>query len=131
MSTTAPLTAGSLNHRKVTVAGYIHTHYKEAFTVSDLADRFSISHGHLTRLFKLFYGITPVEYMIEARINMAKKLIQTRPELRIKEIAALVGGTAPPAAPRPAPVDSGLRPAPAPVLACLGGLRRRPAARRR
>lgn len=73
------------------VAEYINVHYSEALTVSNLADRFAISHSQLTRLFKHFFGLTPIEYIIDTRIKIAKKLFQTQPELRIKEIAALVG----------------------------------------
>lgn len=73
------------------VAAFIREHYSDQVTIASLADRFSISHGHLTRLFKAHYNTTPVEYLIQTRMTEAKRLLQTRPDLKIKQIASLVG----------------------------------------
>nr|WP_244092470.1 helix-turn-helix transcriptional regulator [Blautia obeum] len=44
-------------------------------------------------MFKAEYNITPSRYVGELRLNMAKNLMQNNPELRVKDVAELVGFT--------------------------------------
>ncbi len=73
------------------VADHIRKHYKNALTISDLAEQFSISHSQLTRQFKQYFGMTPSEYLIETRMDIAKKMMQTKPDLKVKDISVMIG----------------------------------------
>ncbi|MBU8918360.1 bifunctional transcriptional activator/DNA repair enzyme AdaA [Neobacillus sp. 114] len=72
------------------VTDYIDTHYSEKLTLETLAE---VSHGspfHLHRTFKKITGITPVEYILQIRINAAKNLL-LQSDRAIVEIAKMVG----------------------------------------
>lgn len=56
--------------------------------VSDVAEIVGLSPAHFTRLFQERIGMSPMKYMIEVKMNYAKRLLLER-DLSIKEIAAL------------------------------------------
>ena len=69
---------------------YIHMHYEEPISLSDIAENVSVSQYHLSRLFKKECGFSPYEFIIITRINRAKHLLKTT-DLPIKIIAQNVG----------------------------------------
>lgn len=71
---------------------YISTNSDKNITLDELAKRASFSPYYFTRLFKKETGYTPHEYIILARINMAKYLLKAT-EFTIKEIAFRCGYT--------------------------------------
>lgn len=58
--------------------------------LSDLSHGYSCSRDHLVRLFKKHCGVTPGEYMIRARIDRAKQLLQI-PGMSVKQVALDLG----------------------------------------
>lgn len=54
---------------------YIDTHYFEMLNASTLAALLSLSTKHINTIFKEAYQITPVQYLIKVRIELAKKLL--------------------------------------------------------
>jgi len=56
-------------------------------------DLFNLNEKYISTLFKAEYNITPSRYVGELRLNMAKNLMQNNPELRVKDVAELVGFT--------------------------------------
>lgn len=56
-------------------AEYMRTHYDEKIKIEDLAKDEFISVYYFIRLFKKFYGVSPYEYLVKHRINMAKEQI--------------------------------------------------------
>lgn len=69
---------------------YIEQHYSENITVAKLAELGYVSASCFNRKFKKETGITPIEYLIEIRINRAKILLR-RKGLTITEIAMQCG----------------------------------------
>ena len=69
---------------------YIEQHYMEAITVERLADLGYMSKTTFNRRFKNEIGITPIEYLIEVRIKMAKLMLK-RKENAITDIALRCG----------------------------------------
>jgi AraC-like DNA-binding protein len=74
------------------VANYIEKSYYSKITISDIAQNFHISRNYLYTLFKQEYGVSPQDYLISYRIEMAKKLLKnTRTQLSINEVATSTG----------------------------------------
>lgn len=65
-------------------------HPEHPFSLPEMAERCGCSVNHLLRLFQRAYGCTPHRKLIECRMKRAAGLL-FRPELSIKEIAALSG----------------------------------------
>jgi len=55
---------------------FIDIHYAEPIDLDLVASKAYLSKFHFLRLFKLFYGRTPNQYLIGVRINKAKQLLQ-------------------------------------------------------
>lgn len=70
---------------------YLENRYMENVTLTELAERFGLNPSYLGRVYKRKYGQSPIDYLIQIRIDRAKKLIRERPRLLFKEIAEMVG----------------------------------------
>ena len=82
---------GSQASRTVRMAmAYIHEHYAESITRSELAGYLSVSDRYLTRCFHQELAITPVTYLNRYRIRKARELIEKR-IYSITEVAQMVG----------------------------------------
>ena len=62
---------------------------QQPVTVSVVADVIGLSPAHFTRLFQNKIGIAPVKYIIEVKMNYAKKMLAQQ-DISIKEIARLL-----------------------------------------
>lgn len=69
---------------------YIHDHYKEKLTLSDIANYLKISSGHLSSTFSRYMNQTVSDYIAEVKIEQAKELIESGQYL-IYEIADQLG----------------------------------------
>ena len=70
---------------------FIRTNIDRHVTLTSLAETFSISRGHLARQFRQEIGMTVHEYILSERLAEAKRLIITRRDLSITDIALSVG----------------------------------------
>lgn len=61
----------------VSAKKYLDTHFQESIDLDLLARISGTSKYHLLRLFKHYFGITPRQYLINKRIEQAKRLLQT------------------------------------------------------
>lgn len=80
----------SSNYSIARAEHYIEQHYGETLTVSTLANLGNLSVSSFHRMFKKELGITPKEYIIEIRIEKAKKLLR-RTNHSLTDIALLCG----------------------------------------
>ncbi len=69
---------------------YIEQHFNRGITVGELAELGNMSRSTFNRIFKKEMSITPIEYLIQTRIEQAKKFLR-RGELPITEIAMRCG----------------------------------------
>jgi len=53
----------------------IEAHYYQPFSLEALAAKMGISSRYVNEIFKEQYGMTPVRYLAEVRVNLAKKLL--------------------------------------------------------
>lgn len=72
------------------IASYIADQLPASMTVKQLADRFHISAGHLSVLFKKETGQTISDFVKSLRMNKAKELLQD-PTIRIYEVSERIG----------------------------------------
>lgn len=69
---------------------YIHEHIAEGFSLETLASVVGISQFHFARMFKQSTGLTPHQYLVEQRLEKAKKLLVTS-DLTISDVAYYCG----------------------------------------
>lgn len=72
------------------VVQYLQTNYAEYINFTQIASDYSFSASYLTKIFKDYTGTTPIKYLIDYRIKIAKKLLLDT-DLTIKEIAEKTG----------------------------------------
>ena len=82
---------GSQASRTVRQAmAYIHEHYADLISRTELAVHLAVSDRYLTRCFHQEMGITPVTYLNRYRIRKARELLEKR-TFSITEVAQMVG----------------------------------------
>lgn len=69
---------------------YIRTNYRTITSVEQIAAELYISAGYAKNMFKKHTGQTIFDYLIETRINEAKKLL-ANPDVKVYEVSELVG----------------------------------------
>ncbi len=77
-----------------TVIEHIHSHIDEKLTIADMADVAGMSPSSFSRTFKKEVGIPPAEYLIQIRLDRAKKLLLAG-DKSITEIALECGFNSP------------------------------------
>jgi AraC family cel operon transcriptional repressor len=65
--------ANSLRAEKI--REYIDTHYFERLSAKDIADKLGVGIRQVNNIFKEQYGTTPMQYLAEVRIDVAKRLL--------------------------------------------------------
>ena len=69
---------------------YVHTHYAESISRSDVAKHVGLSERHLDRCFRQEVGVTPIAYLNRYRVKQAKDLLAAG-DKSITEVAMEVG----------------------------------------
>ncbi|NQX62608.1 AraC family transcriptional regulator [Paenibacillus qinlingensis] len=72
------------------VLSYLIGHHQEPLLIEDLVTRFPVSRSQLFTLFKETTGTTIKQFLIEYRLNKAKRLL-VETDLAISEVSAAVG----------------------------------------
>lgn len=72
------------------IIGYMGEHVAEPLPIEQLASRVCVTPYHFIRLFKEETGLTPHQYLIRLRIDLAKYLLKTT-HLPLKDIAERTG----------------------------------------
>lgn len=71
---------------------YLQDHYHEDLKLRDLAGRAHMSVSHFARLFKQYTGMPPHEYLVNYRVNEAKKMLRGS-GMSLAELAYQLGFT--------------------------------------
>jgi AraC-like DNA-binding protein len=69
---------------------FLHEHYAEPLTRSDIARYVGLDEDYLTHCFRQELGVTPISYLNRYRVNQAKQLL-TQTDKPITVIALDVG----------------------------------------
>ncbi len=72
------------------VKNYINTHYRENITLDRLADLTFLNKYYLSHEFKKYTGQSPIEYLLNKRLEQSKKLLATT-DISISQVSSIVG----------------------------------------
>jgi AraC family transcriptional regulator len=73
------------------VLDYIHDNLGQSLSLAELAGIANLSSSRFTRVFRQEMGVSPHQYILQARIERAKHLLQSKRNLSIGNIAYQVG----------------------------------------
>ena len=71
------------------IRAYLDANVYSDISLETVSENFGVTKMHIIRVFKNQYGITPMQYLIDKKISIAKSLL-TGTVMPIKEIAALL-----------------------------------------
>lgn len=72
------------------IVQYLQTNYAKDINFTQIASDYNFSASYLTKIFKEYAGISPIKYLIDYRIKVAKNLLRDT-NLTVKEIAEKTG----------------------------------------
>lgn len=79
------------NELAARILSHLHEHYGDSgMSLNELADRFGISQGHLSKIFKEYAGVNFVDCLIAVRMDAARTLL-LESELTVNQIAERSG----------------------------------------
>jgi AraC-like DNA-binding protein len=70
---------------------HIEKNLSEPITLHGICDEFGVSQPYLSRIFRKYKNMSFVEFITNARINEAKRLMLENRDMHLKDIAAIVG----------------------------------------
>ena len=70
---------------------YFNEHYQEKISLDQIAKNMYLSTFYLSKIFKSEIGESPINYLIELRMEKARDLLLNEPQLSIQSIASNVG----------------------------------------
>ena len=74
-----------------TVILFIDEHFTEKISLSDLAKQCSMSDNHFSYVFKSVFNITPSEYIISKRLELAIQFLVSNPDMNMLDVAFRCG----------------------------------------
>ncbi|MBQ4145231.1 MAG: AraC family transcriptional regulator [Clostridia bacterium] len=75
----------------VPVIEMLKERYTEDISLADMAEVIGVTTNHLCRLFQQVYSTTPLKYLTHLRLNMAKQLLSSSNNMKIRDIAEKSG----------------------------------------
>jgi signal transduction histidine kinase/DNA-binding LacI/PurR family transcriptional regulator/DNA-binding response OmpR family regulator len=81
---------GETHQTVLKAMAYMHAHYAESISRSDVAKHVGLSERHLDRCFRQEVGVTPIAYLNRYRVKQAKALLEAG-DKSITEVAMEVG----------------------------------------
>lgn len=77
--------------RLMPVINYMELNYSNDLSLNELGETIGVSSHYLCKLFKSGFGISPFHYLIRLRLQAAKELLLSKPDMKVKDIAEAVG----------------------------------------
>lgn len=74
-----------------TAVSYIEQHYMEDISVIHLADKLQVTPNYFSKVFHEQTGQTFSTYITQVRIEHAKQILLTRPDVKVRDVAIMVG----------------------------------------
>ncbi len=73
------------------VEKYLRNNIYGNLTMQDISDKFKISPSYISRLMKMYYNDSPMNYYNRLKIEEAKTLLSQNPDMLVKDIAEILG----------------------------------------
>lgn len=73
------------------IVNYFEDHYSEKISLERIAENMYLSTFYISKIFKSETGDTPIHHLINIRLEKAREILEKRPGMNIKEVAAMVG----------------------------------------
>ena len=86
----SPLEGLSPSETVESIKTYLLHNYNQPLNLSEIADAYAFSQSYLSKIFKLYEGISPIKFLNNQRITAAKKLL-AETNFPVKTIAENVG----------------------------------------
>ncbi len=71
--------------------GYLIRNHDRSISLEELADSTGLAKVSLNRLFKSYCRLTPMQWMWNYRVHLAKAVITHKPELELRHVASVCG----------------------------------------
>ncbi len=73
------------------VLKYLNGHIDQQISLNDLCKKFGVSQAYLSKMFRKYIDESYNQYSTRIRIDKAKHIMTHNPEMRVKDVAAMVG----------------------------------------
>ncbi len=73
------------------VEEFLTANFQKPISNEMLSQQFGFVPSYISKLFRRYRGVSPSEYITRYRLNRAKDLMRERPELLVRDVAALAG----------------------------------------
>lgn len=73
------------------IMDYFEEHYAQKISLDRIAGNMYLSPFYISKIFKAETGNTPINYLIDIRMEKAKKLLEESPQLSVQEVSVRVG----------------------------------------
>lgn len=73
------------------IRNYINEHYGEKMNFQQLAAQSGYSYDYFRHIFKSRYGLSPQNYLIQMRLDTARKMLAASPDISITKVAEICG----------------------------------------
>ena len=83
-----------LDIRLEKIIDFINMHYSEDISLDFLADKFNLSSGYISSIFKKYKDVSLVKYVTSIRMKKAVELLETS-KYKIVEVSTMVGYSEP------------------------------------
>lgn len=70
---------------------YMTENLASQITMESIADSLSFNVSYLSKLFKKVVGQSPMQYLVELRMNKAKHLLISQPQMSVRQISEILG----------------------------------------
>jgi transcriptional regulator GlxA family with amidase domain len=71
--------------------GYLIRNHDRSISLEELADSTGLAKVSLNRLFKSYCQVTPMQWIWNYRVHLAKAVITHKPELELRHVASVCG----------------------------------------
>ena len=70
---------------------YLIMNYSKSISSEILSKKFGFVPSYLSKMFRSVKGMSPSEYLTNYRVDKAKQIIREKPDVRIREVARVIG----------------------------------------
>lgn len=73
------------------IVAYMKEHLYDNLSLQEISGYLDLSTSYICRIFKIYYNDTPISFYNQLKIQEARRLIEEYPEMKIKDVADMLG----------------------------------------